>query len=97
MKSAILLEAGDIQNSHRVLKDISGILLGAAAMLRAFGNSAAEVLRMSRGHRKMGRPKQPEVDFVNAMKRFLVRADVVTARKSSRCRGPNVGLSEQIR
>jgi hypothetical protein len=30
----------------------------------------------------MGRPKQPEVDFDNAMKRFLVRAEVVTARNT---------------
>jgi hypothetical protein len=52
---------------------------------------------MSRRRRKLDRSKQPEVDFVNAMKRFLVRADVVTARKMPRCRGPNVGLSEQIR
>src|ERR1700761_9687370 len=94
MKSAILLE-GDIQNSHRVLKDISGILLDAAATLRAFGDSAAEVLRMSRGHRKMGRPKQPEVDFDNAIKRFLVRAGVVATRKR-RAASLRFGLSEQI-
>jgi hypothetical protein len=30
----------------------------------------------------MGRPKQPEVDFDNAMKRFLVRAEVMTARNA---------------
>jgi hypothetical protein len=40
--------------------------------------------------------KQPEVDFDNAMKRFLVRADVVAARKTPRCPPPQFGLSEQI-
>ncbi|WP_298260011.1 hypothetical protein [Bradyrhizobium sp.] len=34
-----------------------------------------------------GGRNNPEVDFVNAMKRFLVRADVVTARKC-RAAGP---------
>jgi hypothetical protein len=43
----------------------------------------------------MGWSKQPEVDFDNAMKRFLVRADVVTARKR-RAAGRRFGLSEQI-
>jgi hypothetical protein len=60
------------------------MLLGAAATLRAFGDSAAEALRMSRRRGKwVGRNnrKQQEADFDNAMKRFLVRADVVIARK----------------
>jgi hypothetical protein len=35
------------------------------------------------------------VDFVHAMKRFLVRADVVSS-KMPRCRSPDLGLSEQI-
>jgi hypothetical protein len=44
---------------------------------------------------KVGRSKQPEVNFVNAMKRFLVRATVCTARKNA-APPPQRGLSEQI-
>jgi hypothetical protein len=43
----------------------------------------------------MGRPKQPEVDFDNAMKRFLVRAKVMTARNAV-LPASGSGLSEQI-
>src|ERR1700733_11239999 len=59
-------------------------------------DDAAEALRMSRRRRKVDSSKQPEVDFVNAMKRFLVRADVVTARKTPRCRVPNVGYQSKL-
>jgi hypothetical protein len=44
---------------------------------------------------KEGRSKQPEVDFVNAMKRFLVRADICGSVETPRCQSKG-GLSEQI-
>ena len=73
MKSAILLEAGDIIEFSR------GCFRQAfwrGCKTPRIREDAAEVLRMSRRRRKVNRSKQPEVDFVNALKRFLVRADV---------------------
>jgi DNA-directed RNA polymerase subunit omega len=36
------------------------------------------------------------MDFVNAMQRFLVRADIVTAQKRPRCQVPNVGYQSKL-
>jgi hypothetical protein len=66
------LEAGDIHSSHKV---VSGKLFGTAAEPRAL----MIMLLVPCGVQtppEIDRSKQPEVDFVNAMKRFLVRADV---------------------
>jgi hypothetical protein len=54
---------------------VSGKLFGAAAELRALTSMLLE-LRGVQTPPERCRSKQPEVDFVNAMKRFLVRADV---------------------
>jgi hypothetical protein len=51
---------------------------------------------MSRRRRKIEKSKQPEVDFVNAMKRFLVRADLMTARKHRAAGVPNVGYQSNL-
>jgi hypothetical protein len=40
--------------------------------------------------------KQPEVDFDNAMKRFLVRTDVVTASNTPALPTPNLGYQSKL-
>jgi hypothetical protein len=66
------LEAGDIQSSHKV---VSGKLFGAATALHALVSMLPSPTDVQTPPER-DRSKQPEVDFVNAMKRFLVRADV---------------------
>src|SRR5271154_5638591 len=45
----------------------------------------------------MGGSKQSEVDFDNAMKRFFVRADVVTARKCRAAGPPDLSYQSKLR
>jgi hypothetical protein len=85
--------------TFRVLTEFSqgvgDILLGAVAALSASMKMLPKPCGCPDAAGKRS-SKQPEVDSDNAMKRFLVRTDVVTASNTSALPAPNLGYQSKL-